>query len=850
MTTHSGDAPPRFLSVPRAVIAEAVAAADPGLASEAVELAIVRVAGSRAKQRRLAQALAEEPDLLTSGRPEGPRLVEDLVNALLPHGTNLLVLPRCAECGQQKRLSRTDGTRRLCSYCGRKVAGNGQRRLPCGVCGKPLKVVGWDSKGRPRCQQHRPGQRGEIEEICSLLHKSGVGLDAPVLKNLVAQVLPQSSQQRGVLVELTRRPGLLTGEGAHGSTRVIALIDALLDQGARGVTAPACPFCHRLIALKYRRDQLRCCRGCYDEARMEPCSACGRPAKVNSRTHGGEPLCCACTRRDPVNHELCAGCGRPAPARHDTDGQPWCRRCWRDPLAVCSVCGILKSCHFTGTDAPRCSACTARQNTTSCSRCGHDRAVWARTADGDPLCQSCSRPRESCSRCSRARTVYGRAPGGSALCKVCYPKDPVSFRECVQCGSHERLHHYGLCPACAAACQLHDLLAGPEGMLQPRMERAAAALAASPPTSLLLWLGRPGTHRMLGILASGTGPVTHDAIDQLPHSKSISYLRAALVAHGVLPARDEYLATFEQWLPRILRKIPDPDERVIVKRYGTWFHLRNLRRRARQRPLSNGQLITASHDIRAAIRLLNSLREHGSSLATCTQADIDLWLADGNRGRTIIRNFLTWCSVRGYCRPLEIPPHTTSRGLEMLPDTDQRWTISKRLLTDVSLDTVDRVAGCFVVLYGQPISRIAQLTTHQVNDTPDGMTLALGVEPLSVPEPLAVLIRELVRTRRGYAALGHTDAHAWLFPGARASRPMSAQHLGTRLNRIGVRGRAGRNSALMDLASELPAVVLSNLLGIHVETATAWATEAGNTRPDYAAEIARRSQRKHRTEKR
>ncbi|MET8860692.1 hypothetical protein [Streptomyces sp. NPDC004579] len=840
MTTRSGEAPPRFLTDPHAVIAEAVGAADPGIAPETVAREVVRVADTRAKQRRLAQALSEDPGLLSSGRPEGPRLVEDLIRALLPRGANKLVLPRCAGCGQQRRLSRTDGTRRMCSYCGAKAAGEGQLRLPCGVCGKSLKVVGWDSGGRPRCQRHPPGQQGEVAEICVILHKAGVDLVATALKDLVAQVLPLHSQQRGVLVELIRRPELLTGEGAHGSPRVIALIDALLAQEAQGITAPACPFCHRLVKLKYHRDKLRCCRSCYDEARMESCSGCERPARVNGRTPEGGPLCCSCVRRDPVNHELCAGCGRLAPSRHDTEDKPWCRRCWRDPLAVCSVCGILKPCHFGDTDTPRCPSCTARRNTAPCSLCGNDRVVWARTADGGPLCERCSRGREPCSQCSRTREVYGRTPGGGALCKVCYPKHPISFRECSQCGSHERLHHHGICPACAATRQLRTLLTGPDGILRPPLEQVAAALAASPPSSLLLWLGRPSAHQLLGILASGTGPVTHAVIDKLPRSKSIFYLRAALVAHDVLPARDEYLATFEHWLPRALEEIPDPEERVIVKRYGTWFHLRNLRRRARRRPLTQGQLTTARHDIRAAMRLLNWLHEHGTSLATCTQADIDVWLSSGNRGRVIIRNFMIWCSARGYCQPLEIPVHTTSRGQEMLPEADQRWTISRRLLTDTSLDTADRVAGCLVVLYGQLISRIAGLTTDQVNETPDGMTLALGSEPLAIPEPLAGLIRELVRTRRGYAALGHTDAHRWLFPGARAGRPMSAQHLGTRLNRIGLRGRAGRNSALLDLAAELPAVVLSNLLGIHVETATAWATEAGNTRPAYAAELARR----------
>jgi hypothetical protein len=49
----------------------------------------------------------------------------------------------------------------------------------------------------------------------------------------------------------------------------------------------------------------------------------------------------------------------------------------------------------------------------------------------------------------------------------------------------------------------------------------------------------------------------------------------------------------------------------------------------------------------------------------------------------------------------------------------------------------------------------------------------------------------------------------------------------------------------MDLAGELPAAVLSQLLGLQVNTATRWTDEAGNTRHGYAAELARRHERGH-----
>ena len=50
----------------------------------------------------------------------------------------------------------------------------------------------------------------------------------------------------------------------------------------------------------------------------------------------------------------------------------------------------------------------------------------------------------------------------------------------------------------------------------------------------------------------------------------------------------------------------------------------------------------------------------------------------------------------------------------------------------------------------------------------------------------------------------------------------------------------------MELAADMPAKVLSSLLGISLESAVDWTREAGNTRSGYAAEIVRRSARQGR----
>ncbi|GAA2121376.1 hypothetical protein GCM10009759_71020 [Kitasatospora saccharophila] len=832
---------PRFLVEPKAVIVEAVATADPALLATVVATAVERVADTRAKRRRLAQALAADPALLTSGRPEGPRLIELLVRELLPYGPTRLVLPRCAGCGRQNVLDRVDGLRRICSPCANKAADRG--RQSCAVCGRVRQVAGRDPDGRPRCGRHRPEPVDGHAAVRRLLERAGTGLDEDELAAVVTEVLPRPAQQQAVLRELTGRPDLLSGQGAHGSPRMVALITALAGRGARNVTVPACPFCRRIVSLRFGRDGARCCRRCYEQPRHQPCSSCGTSSPVMTRTPDGEPLCAPCARRDPVNHEPCTRCGRVALTYRDATGRPVCGRCQRPPVAVCSLCRVSKPCHYADTDAPRCANCTRSNNRTACSNCGRHRIVHARAADGGPLCSNCSRRRELCSACSTVRPVYARTTDGRALCKICYPKDPISFRHCTACGSLERLHHHGLCPACAAQHQLRTLLAGPDGQVHPRHEPIAAALLAGPPSSFLLWLRHPSSQELVVRLCESTEPLTHAALDAMRPLKAVSHLRAALSAHGVLPRRDEHLAAFERWLPETVAAIGDPDERALIRSFATWFHLNKLRRRSRRRPLTYGQFQTARGDVRAAIRLLAWLREHGSSLASCTQADIDRWLTSDQPGRLLVRNFLIWSARRGHCRPLAVPGRRSSRGQGALADAHLRWSISRRLLHDTALATGDRVAGCLVLLYGQSVSRITHLTTEHVHDDGRTVHLSLGARPLEVPDPLAGLVRELVRTRRGYGALGHTDDHRWLFPGVRAGRPISAQRQAARLYELGIKTRAGRSTALLELAAELPASVLSDLLGISIRTATGWSQEAGNTRPSYAAEVSRRATR-------
>lgn len=72
----------------------------------------------------------------------------------------------------------------------------------------------------------------------------------------------------------------------------------------------------------------------------------------------------------------------------------------------------------------------------------------------------------------------------------------------------------------------------------------------------------------------------------------------------------------------------------------------------------------------------------------------------------------------------------------------------------------------------------------------------------------------------------------------RTRHPFSSARLSARPRRLGIPARLSRNTALMDLATQLPATVLSQLVGLPLDTATSWTIEAGNTRQRYAAATA------------
>ena len=244
----------------------------------------------------------------------------------------------------------------------------------------------------------------------------------------------------------------------------------------------------------------------------------------------------------------------------------------------------------------------------------------------------------------------------------------------------------------------------------------------------------------------------------------------------------------------------------------------------------------------AAVNLMDLLHDHGLTLATFTEAHLDTWMASGCfTYPEETRHFIRWAVARKHAHGLAVPEERHRTTARVPHDAQQRWDDARRLLHDESLPLHDRVAGLLVLLYAQALPDIASLTTEHVRDDGTEVKITLGTVPVTLPGPMATLVRELAATRPGHATIGCSNMGPWLFPGGRPGHPLDAKRIGERLKSIGLHPRHDRATALFTLAAELPAAILARTLGISIPIAAEWQRASAGDWINYAAEVSRRA---------
>src|SRR6266536_233667 len=140
---------PEVLTDPIGVLVDLVVRHEPSLDRATTVEVVEKLAGGRAKRRRLAQALLDRPTVLVDGRSPAPRAVADLLIALRKAGATSISPPICAQCGKSLRTFQRRGQDWYCAVCG-------PRREPCAGCGQTRPVNIRDRDGRPRCAKCPP----------------------------------------------------------------------------------------------------------------------------------------------------------------------------------------------------------------------------------------------------------------------------------------------------------------------------------------------------------------------------------------------------------------------------------------------------------------------------------------------------------------------------------------------------------------------------------------------------------------------------------------------------------------------------------------------------------------------
>lgn len=468
-----------------------------------------------------------------------------------------------------------------------------------------------------------------------------------------------------------------------------------------------------------------------------------------------------------------------------------------------------------------------------CARCGREAGKHRASWPEGRICGTCftraTRTHGICPGCGQHRLLPGPpdTPDGPH-CTDCAGIG-VDFR-CARCGSEGESYRSGICARCVLHDDLAVLLLIPGS--PPALGRLVDALAAAErPESILTWKRSPTVHRLLSDLGAGRISLTHAGFDELDSgARSVEHLRALLTHCGALPARDPHLAAFERWLDAALTPLPD---RVAqpVERFATWHHLRRIRALPSERS-TRGPVHAAKQEITETIRFLTWLdATYDRDAASCTQQDVDEWLATGPSTRSAIRTFFVVArktrlnqNVRIANRVAKTTPSITQ---------DQRIAWIGELLTGTGETLPYRAAGTLLLLFAQPLVRVAGLRTGDIFQTPKGMIINLGREPAPVPELFAGLLRTHLEHRPNLRT-GAGPNSPWLFPGTAAGRHLHPGTIMTRLRDLGIDLLGARNRAITELVLQAPPSLVADALGYSYQVAYRHAERGGQPWARYA----------------
>jgi hypothetical protein len=268
--------------------------------------------------------------------------------------------------------------------------------------------------------------------------------------------------------------------------------------------------------------------------------------------------------------------------------------------------------------------------------------------------------------------------------------------------------------------------------------------------------------------------------------------------------------------------------------------LRRMRQHANAGTLTGCIVNGGRANITGAARLLAWATEQNTVISELSQSQLEEYMVIQPGGRWTGMSFITWLGDSRINSTISLPaaPHTQPQVT--MPD-QARWRGVELLLHDDTINTHSRVAGLFMLLFAQPLNQILKMTHDHLIDHGNGRVIVtFDTEPIQLPPGVAELVIDQTH-RHGCASYRVGNTH-WLFPGRLPGRPLVTESVRSELVSSGIKPRASRSAALFSLASQIPAPVLADLIGIARNTATRWTALAAQDWSSYTRDRAQQIQ--------
>lgn len=469
--------------------------------------------------------------------------------------------------------------------------------------------------------------------------------------------------------------------------------------------------------------------------------------------------------------------------------------------------------------------------TATCARCGRNagrtRATWPEGRICGPCFTTATRTHGTCPDCGQQRLLPGPPAAGGPRCGPC--AGILHDFHCTRCNAEGEFYRRGICARCALRDDLTELLPPDPAAPETAGKIFDILCKADRPESIITWKRSPKVQALLTSLSCGETPLTHEGLDAAAESakREANHLRALLIHHGLLPYQDPYLARFETWIDDKLRDLPEEIAKP-VSQFATWHHLRRIRSITTPEKSAQAPVHSAKQEITETIKFLDWLWEtHQRTAATCTQQDIETWLATGPTTRKAIRTFIVFIKNTGTNHRVDMGHYTAKTRPAITQDQRVAWL--RELLTGTSESLPYRIAGILLLLYAQPLVRVARLRTDAIetNEINGNMRITFGAHPVPVPEPFAELLQEHLVSRPNLRTAAGTQS-SWLFPGTRAGQPLHPNGIMDRLRSLGIDLRGARNTALDEHLLASPPPIVADALGYSHQIAFIHADNAGD----------------------